>query len=166
MYTEIMNSKQGKSQQSSTILILKALIPYTNQNLKLAYNPSEFFNELERSSGLPRRTLIQSLARAKKQRLVTDEETPALTVKGRQQVQPFIARQLRGGGQLMVIFDIPQDFNEQRRQFRNLLKYLGFTQVQRSVWVSSDDHRRVVKGAIDELQINGCVAVYEASKIF
>ena len=165
MYTDGMNVNERKTQQSATILILKALIPYTNQNLRLTYNPSEFFNELERASGFSRRTLVQSFARAKKQHLINNSDTPGLTIKGRQHVQPFIARELRGGGQLMVIFDIPEDFGQQRRQFRTLLKYLGFSQVQRSVWVSPNDHAQVVKEAVDELQLGGWVQVYEAARI-
>ncbi|MCA9327619.1 hypothetical protein KDA14_03765 [Candidatus Saccharibacteria bacterium] len=163
-----MNGKSSddeKSKQSATILILKALVPYTSQNLKLAYNPSEFFDELERTSGYSRRTLIQTFARAKKQRLINMDPSPALTTKGRQQVQPYIARRLRDGGELMVIFDIPQAFTVQRRRFRELLRYLGFEQVQRSVWISPNDHTNVVNEAISELKLDEWVQVYEAARI-
>lgn len=160
-----MNTSDEKSRQSATILILKALIPYTNQNLKLTFSPSEFFNELERTTNLSRRNFIQSFARAKKQNLITGDSSPVLTVKGKQYVQPFIARQLRGGGQLMVIFDIPEDYGRQRRQLRTLLKYLQFTQTQRSVWVSSNDHVQVLKEAIKDLKLENWVQLYESSQI-
>ena len=158
-----INDKNKK--QSATILVLKALIPYTSQNLKLTYNPATFFNELEQSSGYSRRTLVQSFARAKKQRLITIDDTPRLTTKGRLQVQPFIARQLRDGGELMVIFDVPVDFNAQRRKFRTLLKYLNFTQVQQSVWTSPNDHTQVLKEAITELGLGDWIYIYEAARI-
>jgi FPC/CPF motif-containing protein YcgG len=160
-----MDENSKKAKQSAAILILKALVPYTSQNLNLAYNPTRFFDELEGSSDFSRRTLIQSFARAKKKQLIGGDTAPILTSKGRQTVQPFIARQLRDGGELMVIFDIPEDSGSQRRQFRALLRYLGFSQIQRSVWISPNDHTHVVREAIEELGIGDWVQIYEASRI-
>lgn len=158
------NRGKGK-QQSATILILKALVPYTKQNLQLAFHPNEFFNELERSSQFSRHTLEQSYNRAKNQKLLMQDERPYLTSAGRQIVQPFIAKKLSQGGKLMVIFDIPEDFSATRRRFRSLLKYLEFSQVQRSVWISSYDHKEVLIEAIDEFHINAWVQLYEAERI-
>ncbi len=159
-----MKANSSNNQQPATIYILKALVPYTKENLRLAYNPSAFFDELERSSGFSRRTLIQSFARAKKQNYISVDTAPALTLKGRQYVQPFIAQKLPNG-QLMVIFDIPEDFSEQRRQLRILLTRLGFSQVQRSVWVSPNDHVELIKETIRDLRLGDWVQMYESSRV-
>lgn len=151
--------------QSATTQILLALIPYSKRNLQLTFRPSEFFDELEKTSGLKRLTLQQSFARMKKRELITDTRTPRLTSEGKRYIQPFVADKLENGMQLMVIFDIPEDFGEHRRKLRNLLRHLGFTQVQRSVWVSQNDHKQLVKEAVEELQVNGWVELFEAKKL-
>lgn len=152
------------NKQSAIVFILKALVPYSEQNLQLAFNPSEFFNDLERTSSISRRTLIQTYARAKKNNLIDGERTPSLTLKGRQHVQPYVAKSL-DGSQLMVIFDIPESHGEQRRQLRTLLQYLGFSQVQRSVWMSPNDHAELVSDTIVDLSLGDWVQVYEVSRI-
>lgn len=149
---------------SVIVYILKALVPYTKQNLQLAFNPSEFFNELEQASGVSRRTLIQTYARAKKKNLIEGDHEPSLTLKGRQHVQPYIAKSL-DGAQLMVIFDIPESHGEQRRQLRTLLHYLGFSQVQRSVWMSPNDHTDVLNDTLVDLRLGDWVQIYEVSRI-
>ncbi len=167
MYNENMykDGKSDKKKTSATVIILKALIPYTEQNLKLAFHPSSFFDELERSSGYSRLTLQQSYSRLKNRGYVVHDKVPALTTKGRRYVQPFIAQKLGKDAQLMVIFDIPEDFGDQRRQLRNLLRQLGFSQAQRSVWVSDKDYVGILREAIDELKLGDWVEVYEASRI-
>jgi DNA-binding transcriptional regulator PaaX len=158
-------AKRRHSAQPATTQILLALIPYSKRNLQLTFHPSKFFDELEKTSGLKRLTLQQSYARLKQRGLITDTRTPKLTAKGKEQVQPYVAEKLDDGKQLMVIFDIPEDFGEHRRQLRNLLRHLGFTQVQRSVWVSSHDHKQVVKEAVADLKVNGWVELFETKKL-
>ena len=155
----------ASSKESASIAILLALIPYTEQNIKLTFHPSDFFDYLERTSGYPRTTLQQSYARLKTRGLVTGDKLPQLTAKGRRYVQPHIAQELGGNAQLMVIFDIPEDFGEQRRRLRNLLRQLGFTQTQRSVWMSRQDHAPVLKEMIGELGLGGWVELYEVVQL-
>lgn len=159
-----MKATYTNNHKSATIVILKALIPYARQNPQLAFHPSRFFDELEGASGFSRRTLIQTFARAKRQRYVTDTSMPELTLKGRQYVQPFIAEKL-SSGQLMVIFDIPQDFGEQRRQLRMLLHRLGFAQAQRSVWVSDYNHVELLEETIRDLRLSDWVQMYRATRV-
>jgi DNA-binding transcriptional regulator PaaX len=159
-----MKANFTNKQQPATIIILKALLPYTRQNLQLTFNPSQFFDELEHSSGFSRRTLIQSFARAKKQKYIMANDKPELTLKGRQYVQPFVAQKL-ANGQLMVIFDIPEDFSEQRRHLRLLLHRLCFSQIQRSVWVSENDHVEVLTDTIRDLKLGDWVQMYESSRL-
>ena len=165
MYTNSMNTKRSDKSLTAMAYILKALVPYTEQNLLLAFHPSKFLSDLERTSGYSRQTLKQTYLRAKKQRMISLDTTPRLTAKGRQYVQPFIAKKLAGGGNLMVIFDIPQDFSDQRRQFRNLLRHLEFAQTQRSVWMSPNDHVDCIREAVRDLHLGDWVQLYEASKI-
>ena len=160
-----MTNSNDSNPGTATILILKALIPYSQQNLKLSFHPTQFFDDLERASNFSRTTLQQSYARLKKKDYVTNDNNPTLTTKGSRYVQPFVAKQLEGGGQLMVIFDIPEDFGDRRRQLRNLLRQLGFTQTQRSVWITSYDHVQIIRDAIKELNIGDWVELYEVSKV-
>lgn len=150
---------------SATTSVLLALVPFTEPNLRLSFNPTRFFDELERGSGYPRTTLQQSYARLKSRGLVTNDKVPQLTAKGRRAVQPYVATRLGGNAQLMVIFDIPEDFGEQRRQLRTLLRQLGFQQTQRSVWMSSMDHTAVLRDMIDELTLGEWVELYEVVRL-
>lgn len=152
------------NKQSAIVHILIALVSYTKKNLQLTFNPTEFFNELERTSGISRRTLIQTYSRAKKTKLIEGDRTPVLTLKGRQHVQPYVAKPL-DGTQLMVIFDIPESHGEQRRQLRTLLQYLGFAQAQRSVWMSPNDHSEILNDTIVNLSLGDWVQVYEVTRI-
>lgn len=154
----------NNNKPSAIVHILKALVPYAKQNLQLAFNPSEFFDDLERASGISRRTLIQTYARAKKNNLIEGDRTPSLTLKGRQHVQPYVAKPL-DGTQLMVIFDIPESHGEQRRQLRTMLQYLGFSQAQRSVWMSPNDHADLLGETIVDLNLGDWVQVYEVSRM-
>lgn len=150
---------------TASLSILLALIPYTKQNFQLTFQPSKFFDELERSTGFSSATLQQSFTRLKKRGLITDNSVPKLTAKARRQVQPYIATKLPDDSQLMVIFDIPEDFGEQRRQLRNLLKQLGFTQAQRSVWMSSHDHRQILRESFAEFELGDWVEMYEVNRV-
>jgi len=163
VYNESM-SMDGKKVPAS-IAVLRALIPYTEQNLKLVFHPGRFFDELEQSSGYSKLTLQQSYYRLKNHGFVSDDKVPNLTAKGRRHVRPFVAKNLDGNARLMVIFDIPQDFSHQRRQLRNMLRQLGFSQTQKSVWISDKDYTEILQEAVGELKLGDWVELYEASKI-
>lgn len=150
---------------SASMRVLLALVPYTRQNLQLTYHPTAFFDELERQTDYSRRTLQQAMATLRKRQLVSAERVPQLTAAGQLHVQPYVAQRLANGAQLLVIFDVPEDFSAQRRQLRRTLQRLGFTQVQRSVWMSSDDHVSFVKDIIRDLRLEGWVEVYEAARL-
>lgn len=145
--------------------LLMALIPYSKENLQLVFQPTQFFDELERSSGFSRRTLRQTYLRLKKQQYISSQDSPKVTIKGRQYLQPFVTQQVAKAGYLMVIFDVPVEFNAARRRFRNLLRRLEFSQIQQSVWVSPYDHTQIIKEAAEELKIDQWVEFFEAAKI-
>jgi hypothetical protein len=62
----------------------------------------------------------------------------------------------------VVSFDFPQAANEARRVFRNLLKSVGFTFVECSVWSIKKDATKEIGHLIELLKISRWVVVYEA----
>lgn len=154
-------------EKSALTQVLLALVPYTKQNLMPSFKPDRFFEELKKTSGCSIPTLRVAYSRAKDHRLIlTDGNKISLSLKGRQIVQPYVAERLDGGGQLMVIFDIPEDSAELRRKFRLLLRQLGFSQIQQSVWMSNQDHRQILVDSINDLGLQGWVQLYESARIF
>ncbi len=154
-----------RREKSALTQILLALVPYTEQNLMLVFKPNRFFDELERTSEFSASTLRVAYSRARKSKLFEiNNDRVVLSLKGRQIIQPFIAKKL-DGGQLMVIFDIPEDLAGLRRKFRLLLVDLQFKQIQQSVWMSDKDHRKILADSINDLGLDDWVQLYEAARI-
>lgn len=157
----------NKRRLSATTYILLALIPYTEQNLLLAFSPNRFFNELDKTTpAFSHKSLREAYRRVKKAKFVTFYEgQPRLTPAGRRKVQPYVAKKLGKDVYLMVIFDIPQATNWVRRRLRLMLKELDFIQIQQSVWATRYDHVAVIEEMINELRLSNCVQVFEAARI-
>lgn len=156
----------AQKEKTALTYILLALVPYTRQNILLGFKPHQFFNELERISGYSTPTLRAAFNRAKLSNTFSIEKNHVtLSIQARQIVQPFIAEKLTSGGELMVIFDIPESLTGQRRKFRNILHYLEFQQVQQSVWSTDKDHRSVIFDSILDLDLGDYVQLYEAARI-
>lgn len=154
----------GSRHQSALVFVLKGLIPYTQENLMLSFKPNLFFNELEKISRYKRRTLEDALRAAQRQKLIEQEaDIVRLTNAGIKIIQPFIAEHLPKGAKLMVIFDIPEDMAVVRAKFRRILKDWHFQQAQKSVWVTSYDHKSSVKEVVSELGLSAYVQLYECS---
>ena len=153
--------------KSATDFILRGLfLPFSRQNLLLSFKPSQFFYELSRVSGYPEKTLRDTMSRATRDGYIVMGDTiPQLTAKGLKKVQPFVAEKLPENGQLLVVFDIPEERKMMRHEFRRLLKRLDFQYVQQSVWMSDLDHRKVLAEAVKKLELKDCVKVYEAAPI-
>lgn len=157
----------GPRKNSALFFILKGLIPYSRQNMMLSFSPNRFFDELERQSGYNHNTLREATRRAKKAGLINETSTGLrLTKLGERTVGPFMATKLPEGSKLMIIFDIPEDMSRQRQQLRSLLRKWQFEQTQKSVWITSFDHRQSVKDAVDELRLQGCVQLYECALLY
>lgn len=153
-------------QSNALVFVLKGLIPYSRENMLLAFKPNLFFNELEKISRYKRSTLEVALRQAKKQELIEREANVVrLTNKGKRIVRPFVAERLANKARLMVIFDIPENMATVRAQFRRILRSWHFNQVQKSVWVTSYDHRQSVKEVVSELDISGYVELFECALI-
>ena len=146
--------------------LLLALVPYTEQNLRLSFRPDKFFNDYEKISKKSSATLRYTYNRARRSGLIiVQQDNVTLSLKARQTVQPFIATQLSSGGQFMVIFDIPEDQANLRHALRSILKKLEFSQIQQSVWMSDKDHKQILRETIDTLDLSGYVELYEATRI-
>lgn len=155
------------NQRSFAVELLLGLIPFTKQNFKLFFDPNQFINDFEKTSNYPRKRIWDEFHRAEKQKLfIIKDETLCLTLKGRQTVQPFIAEKLSNDAKLMIVFDIPEEYAGRRQKFRNLLKQLGFHQIQLSVWVSKMDHRAIITETIRQMELEDWVKMYEAQEAY
>lgn len=160
--------KLSKKYRSATHYILSGLIPYTEANLKLAFKPSLFFNDLEKLGEVKasRKTLENAYYRSIKNRLINinSKGTPALTDKGYKKLKPFKPIELKNS-HLMVIFDIPEEIRHKRRKLRYILRQLEFRQVQKSVWVTKLDVRKYLRTKINLYSLSPYVKIYEVSEI-
>lgn len=147
--------------------ILRGLfLPLSHENVLLTYKPSQFFYELSRVSHYSEKTLRTSMSRARKDGLIIlEDKIPKLTEKGMKKARPFVAKKLGKNARLLVAFDIPESRTAMRQEFRTLLKQLDFTYVQQSVWVTEYDHRKILREALEELELEDCVVVYEAAQL-
>lgn len=153
-------------QRSALIFVLKGLIPYSKENMLLAFKPNAFFNELEKISEYKRWTLEKAYYEARRQKLiVSDANVVSLTEAGKKIIKPYIAQRLAKDARLMVIFDIPEDQAVIRAKFRRILKLWNFRQVQKSVWITSYDHKDSIKEVVAELGLENFVELYECSPL-
>ncbi len=162
-----MQRSWHRKEQSALVFVLKGLmVPYSNANLLLAFKPGLFFIELEKISRLKKRTLQNAFYAAQKQELIKKEEAVyRLTELGRKTIAPYTAQNLPRDGKFMVAFDIPENMATTRSRFRRILKTWNFQRIQKSVWVTTYDHRDSVKDLVAELSLDDYVVLYECSPI-
>lgn len=163
--------KKPLREKSALVYVLIALIPYSKPNLLLSFKPSLFFRELEKISRYKQKTLREAYYRAQQQGLIERraqqaEDIALLTAKGRRKVAGFVAQELQGNAKLMIIFDVPEDESDKRRRFRSILKQWQIKQVQKSVWATDKDYREELIELIKELELSGCVELYECARLF
>lgn len=154
--------------KSALTFVLLALIPYSRPNMLLAFKPNQFFNELEKISKYKRHTLEQAASRALEQGLIkkNNNQLLRLTELGQIRVLPYTAQKLPKNGKLMLIFDIPEDQKVARQRLRRLLKKWKFSQVQKSVWTTEYDYIEAINEAINALEIEDYVEVYECAPLY
>lgn len=153
-------------EKTAMMHVLLGFIPYTEENLMLTFKPNIFFNELEKTSKKSTKNLRQAFNRAVGKQLINiGKDRAFFSIRGRQLIQPFIAKKLKSGGKLMVSFDIPEDYSDLRRKLRFLLRELKFKPVQQSVWISDMDHRKILLDSIKDLKMQDWVQLYEAARI-
>jgi len=158
-----MKSSQ-KLPDNALIYVLKGLIPYSRANLALTFKPSKFIYDLELIAHKKHSSLRNAYYQAKRTGLIAtdDKGSIQLTEKGRQKIVPYEPKILDSGARLLVIFDIAEEERWKRRKLRTLLNELAFEQIQKSVWSSPNDHRDLLKAAIQDMDLAGCVIIYEA----
>ncbi|MBW3568628.1 CRISPR-associated endonuclease Cas2 [Candidatus Parcubacteria bacterium] len=159
----------GKKYRSPLHYILAGLIPYTEANVKLTFKPNQFFNDLEKLDRIKinKKAIRSTYYRAVKNGLIefsANGKNPRLTNKGQSKLMPFSPEKLENSS-LMVIFDIPEKDRSKRRQLRILLRELAFSQVQKSVWISTFDSREYLKSEIKQNKLENFVQVFEAHRI-
>lgn len=159
--------KKPLRERSPLVYVLVGLIPYSKPNILLSYKPSLFFQELEKVSNYKQATLRAAYARAEQQGLIKQHENVIkITQKGHRKITPFVATELDGRAYLMVIFDIPEDEVDTRRNFRRVLKEWQFRQVQKSVWITGKDMRDDLVEVIKEMELTDFVQIYESVRHF
>jgi DNA-binding transcriptional regulator PaaX len=153
--------------------VLESLIPYSDANIKLAFKPNLFFNDLENisrqkhQSAYKRQSLRNAFYAAKKEGFITAEHkgNVRLTEKGHQHLRPYKPKKLGNSAQLMVVFDIPEEQRSKRRHLRLLLRELKFQMVQQSVWVTRYDCRKFITSEIEAYGLQPYVQVYECARV-
>ncbi len=164
-----MKTRRNIKQGSALAYLIGGLIPYTEPNLKLVFKPSQFFRELSQKSGLAESTLKNALVQAKRENLLSQNESRFNFSKETKRLinrfEKLEATPLRSG-YMLVLFDIPQSHDTERRLFVRELKSLRFKQIQKSVWANDHDNRDIVLDIIAELKIGRFVAVTLTHPVF
>jgi hypothetical protein len=150
--------------------LLEALLPYSNANLKLAFKPNLFFNDLEniaKTRSFNNGTYKNAYYKALKDGFIelNDRRQPRLTQRGAQLLRPFEPKKLAEGASLMIVFDIPESKRAKRTYLRRCLHELKFIQVQKSVWISKYDSKDYLMDELKYHKISPYVLLYEASQI-
>lgn len=161
--------KRNVRQGSALAYIIEGLLPFTDANLKLTFKSSEFFKELSERTGKAESSLKNALVRAKHQDLIA-QHGPRFTFSKEakrlaERFKKLEAMPLRSG-YMLVLFDIPQSHDTQRRLFVRELKALRFKQIQKSVWANDHDNRDIVLDIIAELKIGRFVAISLTHPVF
>lgn len=147
--------------------VLTALIPYSKSNLQLSFKPNAFFNELEKISKYKRNTLQTAMWRARQRGYIEREGSLVrITEKGLKKVKPYEAKKLNKEASLIIIFDIPEELAPLRRRLRLLLREWKFIQVQKSVWASKYDYKKLLINAVEEMEIENFIQIFEGAKLY
>ncbi len=152
---------------STKYLVLKALIPYSRENLKLSFHPAAFFADLERQKKISKNSARNSFNRAIEKGLVEmdDMNIPRLTDEGIRSLAPFTSKKLKGA-KLLAIFDISEAERWRRDHLRITLREFSFKQIQKSVWATDLDCFDYIKAEIINLHLENQVKLFEAREIY
>lgn len=147
--------------------MLQALVPYSRANLKFSFARKSFYNDLAKISrsnaGVTKTTYYRAL---RNELIYVDEDgIPRLSKKGKKRLDLFQAQNLKGEGQLMIIFDIPEKLKAKRQQLRALLRELYFVQSQKSVWITDRDCKKYLTAGIQELGLSKYIKLYECHEL-
>ncbi len=163
--------KQKGLPETALGYVLLALVPYTKPNLKLSFAPSMFFADLAKinrnkvAKTYQIRTLRNAYYKAQREGYLTyDSRVLSITPKGFAALQPYKPKKMANAN-IMVVFDIPESQGRDRRALRLLLRQLGFTQIQKSVWVSEYECESVVRDFVELRKLAEYVKLFECSEL-
>lgn len=147
--------------RSAMSYVIEGLIPFTDANLKLAFSPSAFFRELAATSDNEADRLRRAYYRAKKSGIVRYLDGHfAIDQRYLDKMRRQTRTPLPDGQTMLVMYDIPEKFEYKRRQLRSLLRELGFAQIQKSAWQTSNNCFEPVLALISTLGIAPYVQVF------
>ncbi|OGL31062.1 hypothetical protein A3F37_04290 [Candidatus Saccharibacteria bacterium RIFCSPHIGHO2_12_FULL_41_12] len=163
-----MNNKRSDNlPNSTTVYLLKALIPYSKPNLKFSFARREFFKDLAKISRKKEKSLKNAYYRMIAQGLIAIDHAgiPRLTQKGKNKAQIYEPKKLAGEAKLMITFDIPETQRYKRDRLRQILRELYFEQAQKSVWTTKYDFREYLLAEIKESNLEDYVKIYECNEL-
>ncbi len=100
-----------------------------------------------------------------RERKLPNKKAFAITSKGMKKIS-HIAKRIRrlperkDNKLQMIMYDIPELRKDDREDFREALKLLGYTKLQKSVWVSRYDVFGETQELIREYRVGGCVRLF------
>lgn len=158
-----------KKYRSTSHYVLSALVPYTEANLKLAFKPNIFFDDL---ANLSETAMNKAALKTSYYRLVQKgcieldtRGQPTLSDKGKQQLSLYEPQKLPGGAGLLLVFDIPENQRAKRDHLRTLLRELKFRMIQQSVWHTAYDSREYLRTELEKYQLTPYVKLYESVQL-
>lgn len=157
----------NKLPNSTLEYILWSLVPYSEPNLKLAFKPNLFFNDLEKISQRKKQSIRNAYYKAINRNLVIIDEykIPRLTQQGYSKLRRYQPKKLRSA-ELMVVFDIPENERNKRQRLRAVLREFKFIQVQKSVWISQYDCEQYLRLELEQTKLQDYVIVYETVQLY
>ncbi|MBW3569374.1 CRISPR-associated endonuclease Cas2 [Candidatus Parcubacteria bacterium] len=151
--------------------ILKAFIPFTEENMLLAYKPNQFFNRLEYLDRLVeltkanRQTVQSTISRAKRAGLLKVDEKGILQTTWRGKIKTKVRPNKKLRKYLVIIFDVPETRRRDRNQLRAYLRANYCEMVQKSVWKTKYDIYDELLEVIGDLEIINYVSVFLADEL-
>jgi hypothetical protein len=149
-------------------ILLRALVPFTEENLTLTYKPAKFFANLEKATGSSRHSLESMVSRGVKQGYIKrDGGIPILTAEGKRRIQTIKnGEEMRDGNYFVVLYDIPEFLDGSRRRLAHELRVREFKQYQKSFWISEVNYSEEIIDIIAELNLGKYVTLGTFAKTF
>src|SRR3990167_723558 len=150
------NMKNNKKNHTVLIAVLKAFLPYTQENLLLATKPGKFINHLdylEKQTKASRRSLSTTISRAKRKGLLKVDKHGNIVTSWRGKIKLAIGPINKTRHLLIIVFDIPEASRKNRDPLRRYLKTARCEQVQKSVWKTNYDIYDELTEVIKDLYI-------------
>lgn len=101
---------------------------------------------------------------------IKNNDTIVITKKGlnkilKTELKLLDKRKRKDGKWQMILFDIPENQRRNRDLFRNQLKYLGYQNFQKSIWICPYDTLQETKTLIERYKLETCVELLLVNKI-